>query len=104
MWSGSDYGFSMAARDVSRKRRLGLEFAAWLTVILGAYGVVAVVSVWGIVAGGFAGAMGTLIAVAVLTDRPQRRTRRVARVGLGLSGIALGVCVAVLIAIVVANL
>jgi hypothetical protein len=95
---------SMAARASSRKRRVGLTLAAWLTVILGAYGVVAVASIWGIVTGGIAGAMGTLIAVAVLTDHPQRRARRVARVGLVLSGIALAVCVAVLVAIVLSEL
>ena len=85
----------MAAEAASRKRRFGLAAAAWLTIVLGAYGVLAVASIWGFAAGAFAGTLGTLIALAVLTDDP----RRVAKIGLGLSGVTLVIAAAVLIAI-----
>lgn len=90
---------SMAAEAASRKRRFGLAAAAWLTIVLGAYGVLAVASIWGFAAGALAGVLGTLIALAVLTDDPPRRTRRVAKIGLGLSGATLVIAAAVLIAI-----
>jgi hypothetical protein len=45
----------------STKTRLGLRFAAWLSLILGLYGIVAVASLVGLLAGGFAGAMKTMI-------------------------------------------
>ena len=87
-----------------RKRRLGLALVAWLTVLLGVYGVVAVASLWGIAVGAFSGALGTLVALAVLTDDPPRRTRRAAKVGLVLSAIALCVAAAVLVAIWISEL
>jgi hypothetical protein len=70
MWSGSDYVLSMAVRETPRKRRLGLEIAVWFSLVLGVYAVLAVASILGLLTGGFAGALGGIIAVAVLTDRP----------------------------------
>jgi uncharacterized membrane protein len=104
MWSGSDYEFSMAVRKAGRERQLGLASAAWLTIVLGVYGVLAVASIWGFAVGAFSGALGTLIALAVITDDPPRRTRRVARIGLGLSGAALVIAAAMLIAIALSEL
>ena len=85
-------------------RRRGLRIAAWLSVLFGAYGIVAVASLWGLVAGAFSGALGALIAGAVLTDRPERRTKRVAKVGLALSALAVVGAAAVLLVIVLAEL
>jgi hypothetical protein len=97
MWSGSDYEFSMAAEHGLRKRRPGLAVAAWFSLIVGVYAVVAVGSILGLLTGGFAGALGGLVAAAVLTDHPPRRTRRVAKVALGLNALALVACAAVVI-------
>jgi hypothetical protein len=72
MWSGSDYVLSMAVREPPRKRRLGLEVAVWFSLVLGVYAVLAVASILGLLTGGFAGALGGIIAVAVLTDRPSQ--------------------------------
>ena len=83
----------------STKTRLGLRFAAWLSLILGLYGIVAVASLVGLLAGGFAGAMKTMISLAVLTDRPDSRTTRIVKSGLVLSALALSACVAVLLAV-----
>jgi hypothetical protein len=80
-----------------RKRRLGLTFAAWLSLVIGAYAVLAVASVLGLFTGAFAGALGALIALAVVTDRPEGRTRRIARVALALNALALAILAAVLI-------
>ena len=94
----------MAAAGTPRKRRPGLAIAAWSTVIIGAYAVLAVASLWGIVAGAVGGGLGALLAGAVLTDDPPRRTRRVAKVGLTLNALALVVCATVLLAIGISEL
>ena len=86
-----------------RKRRLGLTFAAWLSLVIGAYAVLAVASVLGLFTGAFAGALGALIALAVVTDRPEGRTRRIARVALALNALALAIFAAVLIGFWVAE-
>ena len=99
MWSGSDYGFSMAARDTSRKRRVGLAFAAWLSLAFGVYAVLSVASIWGFVAGAVAASLGGVIALAVVSDRPGGRTSRVAKVALALNALALAIVAAVLIAL-----
>ena len=91
--------FSMATRDMSRKRRLGLTFAAWLSLVFGLYAVVLAASLWGLLIGGLFGALGVMIALSVLTDRPDGRTRGIAIVALVLGGLALAVCVGVLIAV-----
>jgi hypothetical protein len=85
-------------------RRRALRLAAWLSVVAGAYGIVAVASLWGLLAGGFSGALGTLISLAVITDRPEPRTTRVAKIGLVLSALAVAACAVVLLVIVVAEL
>jgi hypothetical protein len=43
--------------------------------------------------------MGTMISLAVLTDRPDSRTTRIAKIGLVLSALALSACVAVLLTV-----
>jgi hypothetical protein len=80
-----------------RKLRLGLTFAAWLSLVIGAYAVLAVASVLGLFTGAFAGALGALVALAVVTDRPEGRTRRIARVALALNALALAIFAAVVI-------
>jgi hypothetical protein len=79
--------------------RRGLKLAAWLALVVGLYAVVAAASILGLLTGAFAGALGAVIALAVLTDRPDARTRRVARIALGINGLALAIFVAVLIAL-----
>jgi hypothetical protein len=96
MWSGSDYEFSMAVRQAGRKRQLGLAFAAWLSLALGVYAVIAVISILGLFTGAFAGALGAMIALAAVTDRPTGRTRRVAKIALGANALAEGIFLAVL--------
>ena len=80
-----------------RNRGLGVAFAAWLSLVIGAYAVLAVASVLGLFTGAFAGALGGLIALAAVTDRPQGRTRRVARIALALNALALAIFAAVVI-------
>jgi hypothetical protein len=46
--------------------------AAWLSLIIGVYAVVAVASILGLLTGGFAGILGGLVSLAVLTDVPRR--------------------------------
>ena len=87
----------MAAGNGLRKRRLGVAVAAWLSLIIAVYAVVAVASIFGLLTGGFAGILGGLVSLAVLTDAPPRRTRRVAKTALALNALALAVCAAVLI-------
>jgi hypothetical protein len=86
----------MAARVASRKRTLGLAFAGWLSLVIGLYAVVATASVIGLFTGVLAGAIGGLMALAVVSDRPKGRTRRVAKVALTINAAAVAV-VAVLL-------
>jgi hypothetical protein len=81
-----------------------LRVAAWISVVLGAYGVLAAASLWGLLAGALSGTLGVLIAAAVLTDPADSRTRRVAKIGLGLSGLAFAASAVVLLVIVVSEL
>jgi hypothetical protein len=53
----------------------------------------------GLLAGALAGAMGTMISLAVLTDRPDLRRTRIAKIGLVLSALALSACIAALLAV-----
>jgi hypothetical protein len=81
-----------------------LRLAAWLALLVGFYAVVAAASLLGLLTGAFAGVLGAVVALAVLTDRPETRTRRVARTALAVNGLALAIVVAVLIAIWVSEL
>jgi hypothetical protein len=85
-------------------RRFGLRIAAWLSVAVGVYAVVAAASLLGLAAGAFAGALGSVVSLAVLTDRPDGGTRRAARIALGLNGLALAIVVAVVVAIGISEL
>jgi hypothetical protein len=89
------------APHVGRKRSFGLRFAAWLSVLFGAYGILAVASLWGFPAGVGSAALGLVVAVAVLTDRPAGRTWRVARVGLVLNALALLAAAALLVVLLI---
>lgn len=87
----------------STRRRAWLAFAAWASLALGIYALVAVASVLGLFTGGFAGALGGLIALAVVTDRPDGRTRRVAKIALALNVLAVAVFSAVVVGFWIAN-
>jgi hypothetical protein len=93
-----------ARRVLPWMRRRALRLVAWLSVVAGAYGIVGVASLWGLLTGAFSGALGMLISLAVITDRPEPRTKRVAKVGLVLSALAVAACAVVLLVIVVAEL
>jgi len=86
----------MAARVASRKRTLGFAFAGWLSLVIGLYAVVAFASVIGLFTGALAGAIGGLMALTVVSDRPEGRTRLVAKVALTINAVAVAV-VAVLV-------
>jgi VIT1/CCC1 family predicted Fe2+/Mn2+ transporter len=88
----------------STERRWGLRIAAWLSLLVGLYSVVAVASILGLFTGAFAGALGAIVSVAVVTDRPDARTRRVAKAALAINGIALAAFVAVLVPVGISEL
>jgi hypothetical protein len=88
----------------SGERRLPLRIAAWLSLVVGVYAVIAVASVMGLLTGAVAGALGAIVALAVLTDRPPPRTRRVAKLALGSNALAVVACAAVLVGIWIAEL
>jgi hypothetical protein len=77
--------------------QLALRVAAWLALAVGVYAVLATASVLGLFTGAFAGGLGAVVALAVLTDRPDPRTGRVARIALGVNVLALAIFVAVLV-------
>jgi hypothetical protein len=88
----------MASLESSRKRRVGWSLAAWASVATGLYGLFAVATILGFGAGAFAGLIGLMLSLAVITDRPGARTTRVAKTGLALNGLALaGVLVVLLV-------
>lgn len=68
--------------------RIALRLAAWFSVVAGAYAVIGVASLWGLAVGVFSGVLGVMVSAAVLTDRPEPQTRRIAKIGLVLSGLA----------------
>jgi hypothetical protein len=78
-------------------RRLALRSPAWLALAVGVYAVLATASILGLFTGAFAGALGAVAALAVLTDRPDPRTGRVARIALGVNVLAFAIFVAVLV-------
>ena len=69
-----------------------VRVGAFLSLVLGVYGLLAALSVWGVVAGAVMGALALLFASASLTERPGGWTRRMARAGMLTGGLALVVC------------
>jgi hypothetical protein len=69
-----------------------LRVGAFVSLVLGVYGLLAALSVWGAVTGAVMGALALLFAWAALTERPDGWTRRVARAGMLTGGLALIVC------------
>jgi len=69
-----------------------VRVGAFLSLVLGVYGLLAALSVWGVVAGAVMGALALLFAWAALTERPGGWTRRMARAGMLTGGLALVVC------------
>jgi hypothetical protein len=62
------------------------------------YGLFALATILGFAAGAFAGLIGLMLSLAVITDRPGARTTRVAKTGLALNALALaGVLVVLLV-------
>jgi hypothetical protein len=89
--------YEMASVSSSRKRRIGWSLAAWTSVATGLYGLFAVATILGFAAGAFAGLIGLMLSLAVLTDRPGARTTRVAKTGLALNALALAGVLAILL-------
>lgn len=65
---------------------------AWLSLVFGVYGFLAALSVWGLAVGAVAGVLALLSGWAVLTEHPLGWTRRAARGGIMMGGLALVVC------------
>jgi hypothetical protein len=70
-----------------------VRVSAWLSLVLGVYGFLAALSVWGVALGAGAGVFALLLGWAVLREQPLGWTRRAARGGVIAGGLALVVSV-----------
>ena len=89
-----------ARRVLSPMRRRALRLAAWLSVVAGAYGIVASHHFWDFLPAASAARSAPLISLAVITDRPEPRTKTHCQDRAGSERTA---CAVVLIVIVVAE-
>ena len=62
--------------------------SAYLSLFLGIWGTLAVLSVWGAVVGLGSGVLALICGSAALSERPEGRVRRVARAGVAAGAIA----------------
>ena len=66
--------------------------SACLSLVLGVFGFLASLSVWGVAVGAGAGVFALLFGWAALSEHPHGWTRRMARSGVVAGGLALLVC------------
>jgi hypothetical protein len=69
-----------------------VRVSAWFSLVLGVYGFLAALSVWGVAVGAGAGVFALLFGWAVLREQPLGWTRRAARGGMIAGSLALVVC------------
>ena len=69
-----------------------VRVSACLSLVLGVFGFLASLSVWGVAVGAGAGVFALLVGWAALSEHPHGWTRRMARSGVVAGGLALVVC------------